>query len=812
MKPIIMALFAVCLCFVFTVASSQSYTRISGRVIDDQQRPVNAATAALLKAGTSTPVKIELSDKDGHFQFEKQTVGTYRIIVTAIGFIKYESNPFQADSSIVLPVFKLQKSDIELKEVNVTASKKFIEQKIDRTVVNVDALISNAGTTALDVLEKSPGVQVDLNGNISLKGLQGVTIYIDDKQTYLSGSDLQNYLRSLPASLLSQIEIMPNPPAKYDAAGNGGIINIKTLKRKPKGFNFGFNSGTRVSKYTSINNSAEFNYRNNKVNLFGNFFHGTRNSYNDVSIFRKYFSDNGEPLNSFTQNSYIHRTGYGFRAALGADFHATEKTTLGINTNGLIRYPVNLNTSTGTMINIHNNPDSIIQSLNRESGVLKNGNVNLNMRHEFRKNGPSLLVNLDYINYTTENDQNFNNKNYLSDGTLKSEEQLVGQLPSNLDIYVAKADYNQSLRNGFKLETGVKTSFTKTNNIANYFNIINNTSYPDYDITNHFNYKENINGAYISLNKEFKRLSVQTGLRFENTTSKGHQLGNLMKSDSSFIRTYNNLFPTVFLLYKLDTLSNHQIRFNYGRRIDRPYFQDLNPFISPLDKYTFYAGNPYLLPSFSTKAELSYIFKNWLTTTVAISKTKDQVNETIEIIGNNYYSRPGNIGQTTLINFGLDANLNPLAWFSFQVSSQLTYVHAKSNFYTGLLDTRSTYIFSQGMLQFKLKKKWTMQLDGYFQSKMTSAQFIIASRGRVNAGVAKVLSPKATIRLSISDLFFTNINAGTINNLHLTDANFRTLSDSRSATLSFSLRFGKSVEGQKRNNNQNTDAELNRIK
>ncbi|NSL90983.1 TonB-dependent receptor [Chitinophaga sp. Mgbs1] len=813
MKPLLLTLLAICPYFAFLQANAQ--TRIAGKVTDEQQQPVSAATVALLRQGTAAPVKLEVSEKDGSFIFEGQPAGTYSIIVTAIGMLKYETAPFTTDSTgtpVTVPPVIMKKSDIALKEVAVTAQKKFVEQKIDRTVVNVDAVISNAGTSALDVLEKSPGVRVDQNGGISLKGQQGVTIYIDDKPSYLSGTDLQNFLRSMPASTLAQVEIMPNPPAKYDAAGNGGVINIKTAKRKIRGFNLGLNLSARVSKYSSSTNSFDFNYRNNMVNLFGNFGYGTRNNYNDIDIFRKYKNEDGSTRSIFTQNSYIHRLGGAYKGSFGADFYLSDKTTAGIIFNGLARYPKNRNSSTGTLYDAKNNPDSSVVSQNDEDGSFKYGGINLNLRHDFRKNGPSLLANFDYLTYGIDNDQTFSNQNFKSDGQLRSSDLLTGQLPSNIKIYAGKADYTHPLNDGWQLEAGAKTSYTKTSNAANYFNVIENISKPDYDKTNHFNYQENINAAYVNINKDFNRLSIQAGLRFESTSIKGHQLGNAIKSDSSFTRNYSNLFPTLFLLYKLDSLSNHQLKFNYGRRIDRPYYQDMNPFISPLDKFTYYVGNPYLQPSFSSKLELAYIFHNWLTASIGYSDTRDQVFETIEIVGNNYYSRPANIGRTTLTTIGLDASLAPTPWFSFQLSNELNFVHAKSDFYDGPLDTRSTYFYTQGLLQFKLKKNWTLQVDGTYQTRFTNAQFDLAGRGRVNAAVAKMISRKVSVKLSVSDIFFNNISQGTINNLRLTDATFRTLSDSRAAILTVSFRFGKAVEGQRKHNNSGADTEQNRVK
>ncbi|AMP99721.1 TonB-dependent receptor [Pedobacter cryoconitis] len=812
----ILLLALVCLFFLPNTLNAQTGSgKISGRVIDSKGNPLDGANVALSSKKDSSIAKLELTGINGKYNFEGINYGHYEIFVSYMG----ERQPYKTliliDTQhivIQLEDLVLNEKKIQLNEVNIVQKKSFVEQKIDRTVVNVDALISNAGTTALDVLEKSPGVRVDQNGSISLKGRAGVVIFIDDKPTYLSGSDLEGYLKSLPSSALDQIEIMTNPPAKYDATGNAGIINIKTKKQKISGFNIGVNLSLGQHKYTSTNNSLDFNYRNNKFNVFGNAGYMNRNGFADLTILRTYKNADGSINSNFDQLSNVRKTGYGFNSTLGADYYQSEKTTWGIVLGGLLRYPESNILNTSNFSNVNYVPDSVTIAKNRESSEFKNGSVNLNFRHQFKKKGPDLAVDLDYIAYRTNNDQSFNNKNYSSDGILKSDELLKGLLFSDIKIYSAKADYTHPLSESLKLAGGIKASYTKTDNIADYSSILKNITYVDYDKTNRFKYQENINSAYLNLNKDFRSLSIQMGLRLENTVSNGHQLGNIMKPDSSFKRSYTSLFPTLFLLYKLDSLENGQLRFNYGRRIDRPYYQDLNPFISPLDKFTYMVGNPYLLPSFSNKVELSYIYKKKITATVSYSDTKDQSSETIEIVDGIYYSRPGNISSTNVTSISLDAGFDPTKWLAFQFYSELAFVHSKSNFYTGLLETKGTNGYLQGLFSFKLPSDWNIQIDGHYQTKITSAQFVYGSKWGLNAGVSKKISPRASLKLSISDIFYTNINSGEINNLNLTNASYRNLGDSRRGLLTLSFRFGKVNSNQSRYEIKGAENEMNRVK
>lgn len=815
MKLFIMAFLAIGLCFAPDFLFAQAVNgKISGKVADESGHPVEGATVSLMWVKDSVAVKYELAAADGGFNFSVSDAGLYRIMISSIGKLPYKSEEIAVDAQhplIDLNTITMQTAANTLKEVVITSKKAFLEQKIDRTVVNVDALISNAGTTALEVLEKSPGVAIDQAGQISFHGKSGVAIYIDDKPTYLSGSDLENYLRSIPSSTLSQIELMTNPPAKYDAAGTAGIINIKTKKTKVKGFNLGVSLGLRQSRYTATNNSMDFNYRKDKVNVFGTFAYTFSNGYNDIDINRSYFYNAGQPSGAFSQNSYIRTKNGGFNAKLGMDLYSSENTTIGVLFNGIIRSPDQFNNSKGQLFNAAGQPDSSIISKNTELGKFKNGSANLNYKHTFKKDGPEITANLDYLTFDTDNNQTFLNQSQATTGSV-SMDQLNGTLPAAIHIYSAKADYSQPLAGGWKLESGVKSSYTNTNNQANYFNIVNGNAITDNDKTNHFLYREAINAGYINFNKDFKRLSIQAGLRVENTDSRGHQLGNAQKPDSAFNRNYTGLFPTIYLLYKLDTLGNHQLKMTYGRRIERPYYQDLNPFISPLDKYTFYIGNPYLRPSYSGNFELGYIYKDRISLTMTYTDIRDRSTETIEIRNGYYYDRPGNIGSTKLYDLNADASFDPASWFSLELSGDIWQIRQSSDFYTGTLNSRNTSFSGQAVLQFKLKKGWTLQTDGKYQNKQTDAQFTLAARGRLNIAASKTLSPRATLKLSINDLLNTNINRGDINNLYQTNASFRTLKDSRAVLLTLSMRFGKAVKDQRKHNQTGAGEESDRVK
>jgi hypothetical protein len=803
MKLKIAAFLAAWLSIASTFVNAQS---ISGKVTDTGKKPLDGASIYLMK--DSTIVKTALADATGQFAFDKLKPGTYHVNITMLGFANYKSGMLKPDTTLAV---LMRPSGKELKEVVVTSQKQFVEQKIDRTVINVDALISNAGSTAMDVLEKSPGVLVEQNGAISLKGKGGVTIYIDDKPTYLSGADLESYLRSLSSATIAQIELMSNPPAKYDAAGNGGVINIRLKRSKVKGFNGGVNLSYTQGYYGKTTNGLNFTYRDNKVNLFGNLSYNTTNGFSDLDINRYFFTDEGLPNYNFLQNSFIRRKSKSYNSKFGVDYYASEKTTFGIVVNGLVN-PGDVNTlNTSRFLSVAGTPDSTIVALNREHRNFKNGSANLNYRHQYDKKGRELTVDADYLRYQSKLAQSFNNTGYLPGGDLTTHDLLNGDLPSNINIWSAKTDYTHPLNNGVKLESGLKSSYTKTDNVADYFYTNGGVTAPDYGKTNHFIYKEQINAGYLNASKDWKRISLQLGLRFENTISNGHQLGNVQKPDSSFKRNYNGLFPTAYIQYKLDSAGSHTISLNYGRRIDRPYYEDLNPFLSPLDKFTYYTGNPFLKPSYTDNLELSHTWKN-ITTTLEYGRTTDDVNETIEIVDGIYYSRPGNLGKIINKGISVDASFDPTNWFNFHFYGRVTNIHSISDFYTGSLNTQGTYFFVRPILQFKLPKEWTTQIDGGYQSKITNAQFVASARGKVNAAITKKVSPALTMSLVVNDIFYTFKNGGDINNLANVKANYLNRGDSRTGVLSLSYRFGKTIAGLRKHDANGAEDEKNRVK
>jgi iron complex outermembrane recepter protein len=807
--------------FLVVQLSAQTKNHISGTILSPDKKPFPSATIELLRAADSSRMKVAVSDQQGKFEFDNLAEAKYFLQVSAVGHERSFSKEFTVDAATSLlniePVVLTARST-DLKSVTVSATKPLIEQKIDRMVVNVEAFVSNTGANALEVLEKTPGVQVDKDGNISLKGKQGVIVMLDGRPAYLSGAELANFLKGMQASQLEQIEVMTNPPAKYDAAGNSGIINIKTKKNKQKGFNGNISAGFSQGFYPKTNESLSLNYRNGKVNLFSNYSFGWNQNFQELDIYRRYKNDDGSTNAIFEQNSLMKRKFIGNNLKLGMDYYLSKKTTLGVVLGGFYNPETTDGTNTMFLKSPSSEVDSLVYATSDIDELWKNVSANLYVRHIFDSTGRELSADLDYITYKASSTQRFVNTTLTPEWVKKNEENLLGDLPVNIDIYSAKTDYIHPLGKDAKLEMGWKSSYVVTDNKAQYYQGQPGNWSPDYGKTFFFDYKENINAAYISFNKQINaKWGVQAGLRYENTNLKGFTHGNPTKQDSSFDRSYNSWFPTVFVSYKLH--KDHTLSANFGRRIDRPAYQDLNPFLFFLDKYTYGAGNPYMKPQYTNNFELTHLFKGFLTTTLNYSITTDVFSETFDQEtlpnGENGYAtiqRNGNIGRRENGGIAVNAQIKATKWLTAMLYTNYNYSRYKGVLYGEPIDVSAGNLLVSLNNQMKFSKGWSAELSGWYRTKGVEGQIIIEPFGALTAGVSKqVLKGKGTVKFNIRDIFYSQVVEGDIN-FKSTEAHFKNWRDTRVANITFTYRFGKPLKNGNEPRNRNTPDEQNRVK
>ncbi|MFT5820542.1 MAG: hypothetical protein ACI8ZM_001785 [Crocinitomix sp.] len=795
-----------------TSAITQATIDISGTIVSEKQKGIDLAMVSLFNASDSTLVKSEFTDEDGTYLISNISAGAYIMRIKQAGYLKY-SEEIEINSSETLKPITLTLDPNILDQVTVDGAVPYVVRKIDRTVITPDALISSAGSNALEILEQAPGVSVDQNGQISLKGRAGVAVYINDKPSYLSGADLENYLRSLPAGSIKDIEIIENPPARYEAAGNSGIININIKRSTFNGFYGNATVSYRRSRYNGSNNSLNLNYNKNKVSISTNINAGFWENFQDLNINRYYLDDTGEEQSAFEQNSFNNRSGQYLQGQIGLDFYATDRTTLGLSFKRSIS-PGERKVDNTSLISDANSV--LLQRVvadNISETSFNNNLFSLYFKQELDTLGSEITFDADYVQYQSTNDQLFKNFQYNAENVLTYEDQINGEIPSEISIYAVKTDYSKPFLDGSNFEAGLKSAFTQTDNEAIYTNTIEGVTEPDYALSNRFLYDEWINAAYVNYNRMFGKITVQMGLRGEATQLKGNQLGNEITPDTSFTRDYGSLFPTFYALRQLDTAGLHSLNFSYGRRIERPYFQDLNPFVSPLDKFTFYTGNPNLLPTFSHNFSLTHSYKNLLHTSLSYALIVDGINETLEIQDEIYYSRPGNIASSQYLTLSVNGTLPVTSWYTINFYTEASAVKFESQLYTEQLNSTGINLYGSITNSFKLKKGWKINLSGRFSNNQVYSQLYIKGYAFMNFGVQKsILDGKGTFRLAVNDIFYSRIGDGIINNLSQTNADWNSKYDSRNISIAFSIRFGKSNSTKKKHQGSGSESEQNRVK
>ena len=816
MKKLSLLLVAMLMLGAFSFAQTPVGS-IKGSITDGgNQKIIDAATISLLRAKDSSLVKISLADKEGNFLFEAVPYGKYYLLATSTGHLRTFSSIITVKdaSTVNASVLQLKEQEKTLAEIKVEAKKPFIERKIDRTIVNVDASITNAGTTALEVLEKSPGVTVDKDGNVSLQGKAGVMIMMDGKPSYLSGQELANLLKNMPSSSIEQIEIMTNPSAKYDAAGNSGVINIRTKKNKMKGMNGSLSASLLQSTLTKTNNSFNINYRTGKVNLFGNYSYSYWQNEQKMFLNRKFRNTNTKQIETiFDQLTASKRNSEYQNLKLGMDFYADKKTTLGVVMSGYTNPGMEKSNNRTDLNDSNNKTDSIVIATNDSKRKSSNFATNLNLRHVFDSTGKEFTVDLDYLTYYQTAHQSLINNFLNPDFSIRrTPNDLLGNLPSTVNIYSAKTDFTFPLKNTAKIEAGVKTSYVTSDNNAMYQNKVQGAYVTDEGKTNHFIYKENINAGYVNFSQQIKKWGFQAGLRVENTNSKGHQTGNSSHPDSVFTKNYTNLFPTIYMSYQANKKNNFSV--NYGRRIDRPAYQDLNPFYYFLDEYTYQVGNTLLQPQFSDNFELSHTYNGFLTTTVNYSEIHHVFTEVLKQITSERktFQTKENIASMSNIGLAVSANFPVTKFWNTNINTNVSHDAYKGQLSGGMLNVENTMFLANINNQLKFNKGWSAELSGFYRSRAIEGQIVINPLWRMDAGVQKlILKKKGTLKLNVRDIFQTQNFSGSVNYQDI-DVKIRNTRDNRAASLTFSYRFGKPMKNERQRKSGGASDEQNRVK
>lgn len=806
-----MRIFTLLLAAMITLSASAQ--QISGFARDSDGKPIVGATVSLLKDTGRAVIKLSVSRESGVYTFDDIQPGKYRVSASHVGFTPAVSTVFElSNGKATAPELKLAKASGQMSNVTVTATKPIVEVKADKTILNVEGTINSVGSDALELLRKSPGVMVDKDDNLSVNGKNGVQVYIDNRPTPLSGQDLANYLKSLQSSNIEAIEIITNPSAKYEAAGNAGIINIRLKKNKSLGMNGSVNAGVNVGVYPKYNGGINLNYRNKSINVFGSYGHNRGINRNLMDLYRTVLDT------LFDQHGFMKMENAGHNYKAGLDYFIDKKSTVGVMVNGNI-FEGDISNYSRTAISYMptNTIDRFLVANNRSDMERSNFNLNLNYTYT-GTNGNSLTVNGDHGYYDIYNNQLQPNSYFDASGDNLTQTVVYRMIsPTNIYINSLKVDWEQNFKKG-KLGYGGKVAFVKTDNDFRRFNVFGNDMHLDRDRSNLFNYEENINAAYVNYNRQLKGVMVQAGVRVENTVSEGISKGekkdfsDYIKYTTSFKRNYTDFFPSAAVTFNKNPMS--QFGVTYSRRIDRPAYQDLNPFEFKLDEYTFQKGNVDLRPQYTNSFGVTHTYKYRLNTSLNYSHVKDMFAQWIDTIEKSKgFITKKNLATQDIISFNVSY---PYQYKSYSVFANLNsnYSMYKADFGPGRkvnLNAFGLSLFAQNSLKLDKAKTWTAELSGFYNAPtIWQGAFKSKSIWGIDAGLSKALwKNKATVKASFSDILHTLKFQGTQEFAgQLTRVQARW--ESQQVKLNFVYRFGSNQIKAARNRNTGAEDENKR--
>jgi len=761
--------------------SAETTGIIKGRVIDSKNQPIEFATAALVNKKTNKIVKGEVSNNKGEFIISKVIPGEYTLSVSMMGYTKSITDKIiinEKGNSVIEKNIILKESSLQLSDVVVTAKRQFIEQTVDKMIINPEASITSASENVYEILKKLPGVTVDNNDNISLKGMQGVKILIDDKPTYVSADQLASLLKGMQGKNIDRIEIIENPSARYDAEGNSGIINIKTKHNRAPGFNGSVNTGMNIGKKISENGGIDLNANLGKLNVYGNYSFYDWRGWSTMDATRRFtsagLSGAYQLINTRDDN---HGNGHNFK--VGADYFIKKNHVVSVMLRGSNGFNDDSGKSTTTFVDRNRQTDSTLNTLSKNNSRWENQTYNANYKWDIDTLGRSLSVDADYAHFFFNSTSNQNGTYFGQNGNDLNHSILINtNQGGGIDIFTAKIDYVHPINKILNMEAGLKTSFVTTDSKIGMVGFMTQSD--------HFVYKENIQAGYINSRAQFNKTTLQLGLRLENTESNGSSISTNLENTKSYLE----LFPSFFVQQTLN--ASHSLNFKYSYRIGRPSYHRINPFKWMLDPYTYNIGNPLLKPQFTQALSLSHNYKGKWMTSIGYNYTKDLFTEVLyqNDETKSIYQTMENLGNSLDFNASETVQLEPTKWWRLSGTLTGMYKEINSSIEEGIQFKRWSYSGNMSN-NFTLPYKIELELSGNYSSKLLIGNFIIEPRYGVDLGLQrKIMKEKGVIKVSLSDVFNT-YTGGAYSKYNNVDLKVLNKWDSRKLNISFNYRFGK---------------------
>ncbi|WP_158860798.1 outer membrane beta-barrel protein [Lunatibacter salilacus] len=743
------------------LAAQQENTPIIGIVKDDKGEVLPYVNVALLDEASESLITGAVTDEDGHFLLSVIKEGNFYLSVSSIGYETYRTEAFtlKTGQKRDFGVLTIKDEAATLGEVTVNAQRAQIVIEADKTIVNIEGTVLAEGNTALDVIGRSPGVFVDSDGNINLNGRSGVVVMLDDRQTYMSATDLADFLRAMPADNIKSIEVINNPSSRFDAEGAAGVINIKLKKNDLNGINGSANLGYRYNGIHAPTAGANLNIKKGKWTTNSSLNYNEWAQYNDLEILRRFELDEG--TSSFDQEARLKLIRKNLFFNGGTDYKINDSHSVGIN----LQASRQNGTEDGLSETLISNPSTI--DLNNLKAINDGRSDNNRLFGNFHyvgnldTLGTKITADLDFTQMNAGSRSLLSNRYWLNDDLLNTDfNRILTENAMDYHIFTAKADYTRPLGKGKEVEMGVKGSWVKSDNELQLFKSEEEGPFMPDQNSNRFIYHENVLAAYGNYKTGLgEKLKLQAGLRLEYSDI----TGNSVTSNQINSQRYLDYFPSVNLNHKIS--DNYQITYTGNRRITRPNYRLLNPYVFYIDPLTVEVGNPTLTPQYATNLEMNHTIKGMYQVSLGYSRTQnafgqimvqDEETRTTSI-------QVQNLDVTENLNLRMIVPVEFAPWYTSNHTLQVSNNTFQSQLGDEMLDVSQVSMMARTQHNLTLGKGWKAEVVGTYMSRSRYGQMVLNGLAWVDAGITKSFKDdKWSMSINGSDLLRTQRFAGNI--------------------------------------------------
>ncbi len=751
------------------------------------------------------PLTTVVTNAVGDFELQLPAAGDHIISLRLIGFRSRNTVVHAINSVYDMGMLTLEREPSVLQGVVVSTGIKLIERKIDRLVFNIAASPVASGGSVWDALPHTPSVIVTGREEILVNG-KTVIVYVDDRPLHLSFADVANYLRSLPAANILSIEVIYNPPASYDAEG-ASIINIRTNRKLVRGFTGSISAQYQQGFYARSLNSLNLNYKRDKILITANINLTAGNYRSMEEDYFNYFTAQPPVYWRLDQTRKTRTTAVSYTTNLFYDI--SKKSSLVIGFEGMNNDSRARNLTNAFIFGTTAAPDSSQRSLSIITNdiSLYSGTVNYTLKLD--SIGGSLRLNADHTIYQSGSGQTFRNISFDKDGAPMGWSALLVGTDQDIHITTAKIDFSKLLKGGVKMDAGAKLTFITTDNPFDFRDSVNSVFVRNPLRSNVFKYEERTQAAYLSFNKDFRKIKLYGGLRAENTTTEARSVTLNQTNHNDYFR----LFPTVFMQYDLN--QNNKFNFSYNKRISRPDYWRLNPFQRFVSANYYLTGNPFLQPALTHSFSLSHLFRGKYYASVFYNATSDRFsNITIQdyarrLTVDSQYNFP------KTFSYGFDA-YTPMRITDFLDFNHYLYLAHRSN--ESLLQNKEVRFntwrfYDQANLVFSLSKKrgYKLEVSSLYTSKDIVGVFQFDDMFDLSLGLKLPLSQQTSLSLNLTDISYTSNYE--VNVRYLDQANgFKERNETRTFSIRLTHNFGAKKKIELRSFEKTNQEESGRLR